>query len=203
MKTMARVAGKISGAFTLDGKDNYIEIPNSEKLENVQEGSYTLMAWYKPADIPAGTESDNNAQYGIILKTGWHLGLTFNSDKKFLHTHWLKGDTDPVWTGVGTWDTEYEAGKWYHVVGMVDIKERVAKIYVDGELKGTSQEWDESAKPRDYEQTTWKIGTGSPGAEKWAWHARGDIDDVRIYASALSESEIKAIFDAGSSGKEK
>ena len=28
---------------------------------------------------------------------------------------------EPVWTGIGAWDEEYEPGRWYHVAGTVEI----------------------------------------------------------------------------------
>ncbi|HYG74529.1 MAG TPA: LamG domain-containing protein [Planctomycetota bacterium] len=201
--TPGRTAGKVGGALSFNGKDTYVEIPNSKELENVQEGSYSVSAWFKPENAPPGTDDANDAQYAIVVKTGWHLGLHYGNEKKFMHTHFLKGDTDAVWAGVGTWDTEYEPGSWYHVVGVVDKDARVAKIYVDGELKGTSQEWDEKAVTKEYEQSTWKIGAAAPGAQKWAWNAKGSIDDVRIYASALTDDQVKALYDAGAAGKEK
>ena len=173
-------------------------------MDKIQEGSYTVAAWFKPEIAPPGTEdSANDAQYGIVIKTGWHLGLSYSNNKKFMMTHWLKGDTDPVWKGIGTWQDEYDPGQWYHLVGVVDQKEQVVKIYVDGELKGTSDPWDTGAKTRDYEQQTWKIGVAAPGSEKYAWFAKAMIDDVRIYNGALSDDQVQALYTAGSKGKEK
>ena len=192
----ARVEGKIGGAFKFDGKDDYIEIPSNKALDEIQNGSFTISAWFKPDDAPAGTDDANNAQYGIVLKTGWHMGLHYTGEKKFTFAYFLKGDPDPSWVGTGAWDTEYEPGEWHHVVSVVDKAERVTKVYVNGELKGTSEAWAEGGAPREYGNMTWKIGVGSPGAEKWAWHAKGAIDDVRLYNVALKEEEVKALFDA-------
>lgn len=204
MNAPGRVEGKIGGAFSFDGKKQHIEIPNSKELEKIQMESYAIAAWFKAENAPPGTTDDaNDAQYGIVLRTGWHEGLTYTKEKKFMFTHWLKGDADPVWTGIGTWETEYEPGTWHHVVGVVDKDARVTKIYIDGELKGTSQEWDAKATARDYEQTTWKIGVGSPTADKYGWPAKGAIDDVRLYASKLSDEQVKALYDATAAGKEK
>ena len=78
----------------------------------------------------------------------------------------------------------------------------MAKIFVDGELKGTTQEWDEKAKAKDFEQITWKIGVASPTAEKWAWPAKASIDDVRLYNGALSDEAVKKLYDTTAAGKE-
>lgn len=194
-----RVAGKIGGALEFDGKDDVVEIPNSESLENLQEGSYTIAAWFKPADTPPGQESDNNAHYGIVNKAGWHTGLRYGNDNKFVFEHWLQGEdpNQPQWAGIGTWDETFDPGKWYHVAAVVNAKEGTATIFVNGEEKGTSEAWDPKAKAREYGQTPWRIGHANPGAKEWAWPAKGVIDDVRLYNRALKASEIAELYKAG------
>lgn len=191
--------GKVGGALQFDGKA-YVEIPNSPDLENVQESNYTLAGWFKPENTPPGTEADNNAGYAILIKTGWHEGLRYTNEQKFTFDHWLQGD-EPQWAGAGTWEETYEPGKWYHVVGVLDRASGATKIYVNGELVNSNTEWTANSATREYGKTTWKIGIASPGAEQWAWPARGAIDDVRIYTRALSDEEVKALYKAGSEGK--
>jgi len=190
-----RVEGKVGGAMEFDGKTQFVEIPNSESLENVQEGSFTLAAWVKATDTPPGKEAANDAQYAILAKTGWHLGLTYTGDKKFVFSYWLKAEPDPTWVGTGAWDQDYEPGEWHHIVSVVDKEARTATVYLDGELKAATEVWDTAATPREYEKTTWKIGAASPGAEGWAWYAKAAIGDVRIYNGALSAEKVKALFD--------
>jgi hypothetical protein len=185
--------GRIGGAITFDGKGGHLEVPSSPDLDRVNQSSYTISAWFKPADIPPGKESANNAAYGIVNKTGWHEGLRFNDEGKFVMEHWLAGDP-PVWTGAGTWETTYAAGEWRHVVGVVDVQARQIRLYVDGELANTGEEWEAGKKARDYESTTWKIGIGAPGSEEWSWPAKGSIDDVRIYKRALSDADVGKLF---------
>ena len=201
MDSPGRVAGN-GGAFSFDGKKQYVEIPNSKDLEKIQMDSYSMAAWFKPENVPPGTTDEaNDSQYGIVLRTGWHEGLTYTKDKKFLFTHWLAGEANPTWTGVGSWDTEYEPAQWHHVVGVVDNEAHVAKIYVDGELKGTTEAWDAKAKAKDFEQITWKIGVGNPGSAQYAWNAKGAIRDVRLYTGALNDAQVKTLYDAGAKDK--
>jgi hypothetical protein len=79
-------------------------------------------------------ETANDHEFGIVIKTGWHEGLSYNRNKQFVMAHWLAGGADSVWHGIGTWDAEYEPGSWYHLVGVVDQSERVVKIFVNGDL---------------------------------------------------------------------
>jgi len=195
---VAWVPGKGGNAAGLDGSGGHLEIPASADLDGVQLNSYTLAAWFKPADVPPGKEAENKANYGIINKTGWHEGLRYGNDKHFVFEHWLVGakPEEPEWKGAGTWDTEYEPGQWYHVVGVVDRAAGATKLYVNGELVNTG-EWDANAKSKDYGTTTWKIGMAAPGSEQWAWPAKGAIDDVRIYKKALSDADVAALYKDG------
>lgn len=185
-------AGKIGGALQFPGVDDYVEIPNAPDLDAIQEGSYTVAAWFKPASTPPGTEAENNANYGIVMKSGWHEGLKYTNEGKFGLDHWLDGDE---WKGTGTWNTAYDPKQWHHVVGVVDRKAGEARIYVNGALD-TSSEVDGAAKARAYGKTTWKIGIGSPGAEQWRWAAKGCIDDVRLYNKALTDAEVEKLYKA-------
>jgi hypothetical protein len=190
------VEGKIGGALAFGG-GNYVEIPNSAALENVQEGSYTLAAWFKPDDIPKEPEEENPGSYFIIGKAGWHEGLRLNPKGNFVFDHWIKGEKEDeaVWSGGGTWETAYEAGKWYHVVGPCDRTLGKITVYVNGESAGGG-EFEAGKAAREYHQLPWRIGMANPGSEKWAWPAKGAIDDVRIYKKALSEAEVQALFKA-------
>lgn len=188
--------GKLGGALKLDGKGGHVEVPNTDELDKVQEGSYSVAAWFKPENVPPGTESANDAQYGIVLKTGWHLGLCYTNEKKFIMTHWVAGEKpeEPTWTGTGTWDDEYEPGSWYHLVGTVDRAGGKVTIYVNGEEKNAA-EFTANAPAKKYEKQTWKIGIGAPGSAQWSWPAKGSIDDVRIYSRVLGAAEAKSLFE--------
>ena len=188
--------GKVGGALKLDGKGGHVEIPNSEEPDKLQDASFSIVAWFKPEGVPPGTESANDASYGIVLKTGWHLGLNYTNERKFLMTHWVAGEKpeEPTWTGTGAWDEEYEPAQWYHLAGVVDRSGGKVIIYVNGELKNTA-EFTANAPAKKYEKETWKIGIGRPGADKWGWPAKGLIDDVRLYSRALGAPEVKALHD--------
>ncbi|HZE95748.1 MAG TPA: sigma-70 family RNA polymerase sigma factor [Planctomycetota bacterium] len=188
--------GKFGGALLVNGKDAYVEIPNTDELDKVQEGSYTLAAWFKPDGVPPGKDADNTANYGILNKTGWHTGFQYSNDKKFTMTHWIATDKplEPTWVGAGAWDQDYEPGEWYHLAGVVDRAAGTVTLYLNGESKG-SGEFAANAATRNYEKSTWKIGLASPGAESYAWPAKGLIDDVRIYGRALTAAEVKGISD--------
>jgi hypothetical protein len=188
--------GKKGGALKLDGAGGHVALPGTAALDKVQENSYSISAWFRPDDVPPGTESDNRARYAVVVKAGWHCGISYNNEKQFVMEHWLApaaGSDEPVWAGAGTWEESCDAGKWYHVVGIVDRKNGATRLYLNGELKN-SADWEAGKASRNYAQEPWRVGIASPGAEKWAWPAKGLIDDVRIYSKALSDAEVAELF---------
>lgn len=191
--------GKVGGALDLagyDGSDDYVEIPNSSTLENVQEGDYTLCAWVRPDSAPAGTGDANNAYYGILLKAGMHLGLIYRSDRKFEMCHWLSSGDQVGSVSSGG----YDPGTFHHVAGVVNRSAGTIAIYVDG-LPAGSSTFSAGAAARDYGTVPWRIGIASPGAATWRWAMDGVVDDVRIYGRALGEAEVKGLAQGGSSPK--
>ena len=82
-------------------------------------------------------------------------------------------------------------GAWHHVAGVYDGSE--VKIYVNGMLKNT--------KTFDGELWTRNSVLCIGGTERCqASPFRGLIDEVQIFNRALTESEIKGIYEAGGIG---
>lgn len=195
--------GKLAGGLEFDGVDDFVEIAGTPELDGLQSGSYTLCAWFKPADAPPMRDGDQKAHYGILNKAGWHTGLRYNDDRTFVFDHWLEGklDKEPVWSGATTGDETYSPGTWHHVAGVVDAASRTATIFVDGVAKQSSPPWEATSRVRDYGRITWKVGTAAPGAKAYAYPAKGVIDDVRLYRRALSAREIADLAKAGSAAR--
>ncbi|MCH7761779.1 LamG domain-containing protein, partial [candidate division TA06 bacterium] len=177
--------GKIGDGQDFPGVNEYIEIPNSTGLENIQEDDYTIAAWFKPDTTPSAGD-----RYGIFLKKGWHEGIYYRDDKKIRLDHWLTGE---VWEGAGGADT-FAPGSYYFVVSVVNRTNGTSKIYVNGSLKSTNT-WTPGTATREYGTNTWKIGIGNPGGSSYRWAADGVIDEVRISNTARFANWISTQYN--------
>jgi hypothetical protein len=92
-------------------------------------------------------------------------------------------------------------GQWHHPVGVVDHDAGTTLLYVDGKLM-KKRSWPAGKISRNYGKEPWRIGHASPGAAKFAWPAKGAIDDVRIYDRALSADEVRKMYEAGRQGRD-
>jgi hypothetical protein len=174
--------GKVGSAFSLDGVDDSVVVPDAANLDITDQ--LTIDAWVKPSRSHLGP---------IVDKWGPNSGysMTFRGD--------LGGRVQgQIGTGTGfpvvTSNTPIPVNQFSHVA--VTFDQQTLRIFVNGVLDG-SQSVTGSIASNDEEL---RIGRNSPAA-KFKFFFAGVNDEVEIFNRALSEGEIKAIYQAGSAGK--
>jgi hypothetical protein len=184
--------GLLGGALRVDGSGAHAEAPNTESLENVQERSFTLAAWFLAEDLPPGRAPANDARYGILHKPGHHLGPSFDHSGKFAAEFWADGGKGH---GVAS-ERTYAPGAWHHVAQVVNLEAGTLEIFVDGEWQGYL-DIPRGAACVEYESRPFRIGIANPGGTAYAWPAKGSIDDARIYSRPLGVEEVRALYRLG------
>jgi hypothetical protein len=180
--------GQFGAGLAFNGADSYVSMATAVPV--VEASNFTISAWVRPDDLPAGTGAANNAYYGIFMKSGFHAGISYSAQGRFGMSLYLTDNTN-----VGTeTNASYAPGAFYHVVAVVDRAQRCTKIYVNGNLQAT-RPWPVSQVTRDYGTTTWKAGIAAPNATEWGWAAKAAIDEVRLYNRALSDMEVASLFN--------
>ncbi len=179
-----KTAGQVGQAFSLSGANN-VEIADAPELNPTN--AITLEAWVYV------TGNQNNHR-DIISKDGESSNrqylLTDSSANKF-HPH--------VWTAAGLrhydGNTTVLTGVWYHVAMTYDSS--ILSLYVNGTL-------DKSVTNSSSAIVTTtqpvRIGGGAP-AGALQYYFMGSIDEPTIYKTALSASDISALYTAGVAGK--
>ena len=189
-------AGKVGQAFSFDGVNDFIEVPNSPALNPTNQ--ITVDAWYKPVSFNGSganpivdkgylSHTDPYYQYSLNV-TGdqyWHDQAAFN----FYIA--AGGVLYGAWTGPNFW----APGIWYHIAGTYDGSN--VKLYVNGVLVDSAPA---SGVMTDYGKNL-RIGVPSNISRTGVDFLPGLVDEVEIFNRALSASEIQAIANAGSAGK--
>jgi prepilin-type N-terminal cleavage/methylation domain-containing protein len=176
--------GKVSSALSFDGTSNYVLVTNPSN--NALNPSYiTISAWFKTSFTSTnwrkiiGKGPDSSEVYSIYISPSNYPYPNYCHVERQIGSQASFNSTGPTVTD----------GNWHNCVYTFDGS--VEKIYVDGVLRNT--------------QNTSGTLTGnnenvSIGAEKSSttsmYYFDGLIDEVRIYNRALSDAEIKAIYDA-------
>jgi len=174
------VGGAVNGALELDGTDAYLQTINDGGLQ--LPGDYTLSVWIKPDAV-------QSARAGVVGKT--------NADDSVHHWTLQFNDASPMHLVVKhptqTWDTnialaELSDALWHHVAVVYEAAEMTA--YLDGVVKKTSDPNLPVAAPGT------GVGHLNIGADCSAGLAStfgGLIDDVRVYDSALTQTDIQQL----------
>ncbi len=103
-------------------------------------------------------------------------------------TNWIS-TTDLKADGLGMSDD----GTWYHVAATFTKVQ--AKLYFNGELKTTVNYAEDSPLLVD---SSHRMAIGTYGTNGGDFNTGGSIDDFRMYNVALTDGEVKAIYNAGS-----
>jgi len=167
--------GKFNSSLSFDGTDDYIDLGNDTSIRDFTD-QISVSAWAKYDAYGGGGQS-----YSVIAVKGnpWTFLLeNYSSKIRFRVT---VGGLDR-----NAADSEtHELNRWYHFVGTYDGAN--IKIYKDGELVGTTPITGNLA----VNDVTAKIGTW----QGTNYNFNGQIDEVRIYNYALTQEQIKLLYN--------
>ncbi|MFH1316243.1 MAG: S8 family serine peptidase [Candidatus Woesearchaeota archaeon] len=182
------VEGVLNQSFYFEGipSDN-VTVPLDDQL--MVEGGLTVSAWVRAEDVP----SDVNYKGMVIVTThyftpsnqkGWSLGKNYGTVDEF---EFVLFDENSTSYGVvyDQFFSEY-LDKWVFLTGVFKPDEFI-RLYVNGEmvLENTT---DIPALISYNSSVPLTIGKRSDKAGQGMWN--GSIDEVKIYARALNDSEI-------------
>ncbi|MCA8950331.1 MAG: LamG domain-containing protein [Planctomycetes bacterium] len=181
----ASYAPGLSGnAFSLDGLDDYVVIPAAA----APTGDFSVEAWVQYASLGAGN-APTIASNGFS-NNGWRVAKLAGANPFVVFTQTSGGSS------IAPSATTPTPGPWYHVVvTFADWTTPLGTIsmYVDGVLEN-------SVTIAPVLRPTYPVWIGAHGGGGGSvpdsFHA-GLIDELRIYDSAISASEVAGLYAAG------
>jgi uncharacterized repeat protein (TIGR01451 family) len=205
----APVAGMVAGALQFAGVDDFVEVSDpSGTLSHQAPNSFTIDAWIKvdPGDasgirpiVDKRVEIEGKvAGYAFFLSNG-QLGFQLADGVGPSNICGAPGDATTSCTNyVST--ANVADGKWHFVAAVIDRTTNQIRLY-DGPAGGSlSLVLTGQARPNAANNAALLIGSGYPIVISKPFF-KGAIDEVEIFNRALSEDEIKSIFNSGSAGK--
>lgn len=182
---------KENNAYQFNGSSNYILIGNPVPASLQIQNEITLSAWIYATNYQnsylgmiVGSQCDNCSASGISI----FLDGRSNFDGLSLlpgHIHFQIGNGS--WHASNT-TTQVPLNQWVHIVA-TRKKNETAKIYYNGVSQPlTTVSWNGSIS---YNGNYIAIGRQKDYSDRFF---NGKIDEVRIYNRALSETEVKALY---------
>ncbi len=163
------VYGKSGGGITLDGVDDYVQLPGT--ITDAED--FTFASWVK---------WDGGAAWQRILDFGDGMNgfmfLTPSQGNGMQFTIHRDNTDQSIITS-----SPLPVGQWVHVA--VTLSGNTGKLYVDGKLVGSNDGM--TFNPQDLMTREAYLGKSRFAADAYL---KGSLDEVNIYNRALSEQEI-------------
>jgi|LSQX01.2.fsa_nt_gb hypothetical protein len=167
----------INSAYLFDGIDDYIEVYANQYINPKNEIS--LIAWINPTI----NGNDFDHIFTVVYNGNYVPYSAYNVCKlKDKMTFWLTTDESPKEDFVESVSTII-ANNWYHVACTYDGNSM--KLYINGILEASRPKTGEI----QYKNASLKFGHAVKNQ-----FLTGKLDEMRIYSKALTEKEIKQLY---------
>ena len=190
-----------NNALSFDGSDDYVSATVSDHA-NFTSDTLTVEAFFTPQDTTPSkqglvTKFDNGG--GQVSEQSWalHIGNNNAPTSPMFSVRESDGDLHNA-----VLDASIEVGQTYAVAGVLDATGGSGEISIH--LKEQGGDWvSASSTFSDWEgmqqtDTDVRVGSfGSGSASDYLWFADGTIDEARISGEALSEGEMLATPEPG------
>jgi len=177
-------SGKVDGALSFDGVDDYVEVPDNISL-NFGTGDLSIDAWVKTSSS-SGVKVILDKRVGST--TGYLLYL-FNGVLSFQLA-------DGTHTGYSS-SLFVADGDWHHVAVTLDRDNPEGLLFYDGGVSSAPQ------NPTGHQGSLTNSADLLIAADCLSGTQRfeGEIDEVELFNRVLYPYEVAAIYQAGSKGK--
>lgn len=136
---------------------------------------HTVTAWVFRTDNETGNQELINWNYGYRIKFG--QGNTTNNERTILYIN--AGSNDCY-----TYGKALPLNEWHHIAYVFDRNNNIKNIYIDGKLSNDVNTGDAS------KLTPYLINKSTYFGVRF----KGYLDDIRIYATALTQEEILDLY---------
>lgn len=173
--------GKRSGAYEFDGRDDRISISNEQNLDCDIEDDFTVCAWIEAKQASGAIFSKSKSGIDYVFSLSIH---TSGQASAFIH------DAGPnIGANIRSKTIVADTG-WHHVCERHDSTSRTLTLWVDGVLEA-------SMSTAELRSTSNNVGAYIGDREQGDSAFKGLIDEVMIFNRALSEREVKQLYDFG------
>ena len=175
-----------------NGRMSYSYItPHNNMLRKTTMDSFTMSIWFRINDYPEhGADVDNNrCEYFLFGRPGYHTGLSITHEGRLKGVVWNKSDRPSL-----VFSKPVRRNEWNHASMVVELESLSLHLYLNGELSQTTSV---SAELKDYLGKNFFIGVGNPDSNSWRNFFKGDIAELGLWDTSLTDTEISKIYNDG------
>ena len=185
-------------SFTLDGTNDYIQVPTTTpSLEFQYSDNFTIEAYAYVKESGTGYIINNRKADSPITYAGWGMAIASGQVACFVGGYQSGYKWRRVDSSTSDFST-YVANKWAHIVWVNSSMEGQGKVYING-VDRTNTSADDSTPPATVPYVTEhkvSIGISPADGTPGGHYLNGEIGAIRIYNRALSAQEVLQNFNA-------
>jgi hypothetical protein len=176
--------GKVGTALLFDGQDDYVHLPSLRQYLIQDLKAITICAWVRPTKVKSyAFDVGHQATSSISLAVDPPARFVLPTDS---------GGTETIFD----WPT---TSGWHHLVGTWNGAEQ--SIYIDAKLVTKVQTRNLTLNSRTVSDYAARIGSQAKPDRRNERFFAGAIDEFAIFNRALSDEEIRFIYQLGQAGK--
>ncbi|WPV01421.1 DUF2341 domain-containing protein [Mucilaginibacter sp. cycad4] len=175
-----------NSAYSFNGSSQYVSTTTAVAFPGPQ--NFSISVWFKTSSAGGKLVGFGSSQTGLSISDDRHI---YMSNSGQLYFGLFPGTLKTINT-----TTTYADGNWHHVVA-TESTTNGANLYVDGALQATDATMTASQSYAGY----WRIGydnllswTNAPSS----YYFNGSLDDIAVYKTELTASQVYALYGAGS-----
>ena len=178
--------GEVGQAFSLDGINNYIQIPDSQNL-NPNTNDFTVAFWMKTtttgisrALINKRPVCNHTSFWDIRISTLGYLQVEFDQSGSYYQAYASSISIDD--------------GNWHHVT--LVRQGTITNLYIDGQIRGSGSSGIANISSSAPIQLGNDVCVNRDGTKPYA----GFLDEVIYLNGGLSQTQVQDIYNAGNTG---
>ena len=183
--------GAPNNALDIDGRGGYINLGNSPTLALP---TFTVSVWFRwtsdhPTDLYRTILAKGEG--GTLYRTNYML-VVYNTQSKEARAGTLgvvAGHGDGVKESFLGTPSRVADGRWHHALFVGDSSNNEIRLYLDGKQASVL-----TKTPPIYTKES-LMATAGVGMQAKYGPWKGGLDELRIYNRALSEAEVKALYE--------
>ena len=188
-------AGTVGQAFSFDGTNAYVEVPDAPALRLTNE--LTIEFWVKRQRLtfPSYPYADYIVEKGGDTTGGvQNYGVALHNPA---YNHCLHFTFAGGWRGAGS----VADLNWHHCAVVARHGQADPTFYIDGVQQPVVYRQGAGTINLYPSTRPLHIGAQIDPVSRWYYYSKTLVDELALYNRALSASEIQSIYAAGSAGK--
>ena len=180
--------GIVGQAFSFDGTDDFVQVSHNANL-NPGSADFTVNFWMRTTFLGFGAVLNKRPSCPAPSFWDFRFGGAICGE---LAESGVGGNYNPVCSSIPVND-----GSWHHIA--LSRQGTTATLYIDGAVEGSGS----TSGVTNIVNTADLLFGNDPCVQfgDGTQFYQGELDEIQYFNRALTQTEIQAIFNAGSAGK--